>query len=181
MHNYAIIPPAAGTLLVAHPSLEDPNFARTVVYVIAHGNEGTFGLVLNRPNVIATPSFDSPLMPWWEIVAAPQMIFDGGPVDLDAVVCLYPDPTQIAGVRSLDVTWDDPQQFIGQVRIFQGYSGWSAGQLENELALEGWFVVPAQPEDVIDPEPELLWHKVLARQDNNLRRLADFPEDPGLN
>lgn len=181
MHSYAIIPPQPGTLLVAHPQLDDPNFARTVVYLVAHGNDGTFGLVLNRPNEHAIPDFDSPLNPWRDITAAPHVIFDGGPVDPSAIVCLTPDVDSEAGVRSLDVMWDDPQNFVNAVRLFQGYAGWSSGQLDDEIANGGWFVVRALPTDVLDPEPQLLWSKVLARQDNDLKRLAYFPDDPSSN
>jgi putative transcriptional regulator len=114
-------------------------------------------------------------------VSSPQMIFDGGPVQLESILCLHPDPQLVAGVRSIDVTWDDPDAFAGQIRIFQGYAGWSPHQLEMEIAAGGWFVVDAQPEDVIYPEPENLWRTVLARQDNDLHKLSEFPDDPTYN
>ena len=177
MHSYAMLSPAAGRLLVAHPEMEDPNFSRSVVYLLAHSADGTLGVVLNRPNQQATPSFDSPLMPWFDVAAAPQMIFDGGPVDINAILCLHPDPTETSGVRSVDVTWDDPAMYADHIRIFQGYSGWSPGQLEMELSVGGWFVIEGSGTDVIYPEPELLWRHVLSRQPNELQKLADFPDD----
>lgn len=181
MHNYAMMQPAPGRLLVSHPDLDDPNFERTVVYLLAHSPEGTLGVVINRANPTAFPSFDSPLMPWFDVVSAPQMIFDGGPVQLESILCLHPDPELVAGVRSVDVTWDDPENFAGRIRIFQGYAGWSPQQLEMEIAAGGWFVVDAEPDDVIYPEPEKLWRVVLARQDNDLHKLGDFPDDPSYN
>jgi putative transcriptional regulator len=181
MHKYAMIPPAPGRLLVAHPGLDDPNFEHTVVYLLAHNDEGSLGVVINRANPTAFPSFDSPLMPWFDVVATPQMIFDGGPVNIDAIMCLHPDAGLASGVRSIDVTWDDPEAFAGQIRIFQGYAGWGAGQLEIEISTGGWFVVEAEPSDVVDPDPDNLWRSIFARQSSELRRLSDFPDDPSLN
>jgi putative transcriptional regulator len=181
MHNYAMIPPAPGRLLLAHPDVEDPHFERTVVYLLAHNEEGSLGVVINRANPSAFPSFDSPLMPWFDVVSPPQMIFDGGPVQLEAILCLHPDPELAAGVRSVDVTWDDPEAFAGRIRIFQGYSGWSAHQLESEITAGGWFVVPAEPTDVLDPEPENLWRAIFARQEDDLRKLSGYPDDPNYN
>jgi len=181
MHNYAIIPPAPGRLLVAHPDLDDPNFEHTVVYLLAHNDEGTLGVVINRANPTAFPSFDSPLMPWFDICAPPQLIFDGGPVNIDAILCLHPDPGLAALVRSVDVTWDDPSDFEGRIRIFQGYAGWSPGQLDMEITAGGWFVVEAMPDDVINPDPDNLWRAVFARQSSELRKLSGFPDNPDFN
>lgn len=181
MHNYAINTPAPGRLLVAHPELDDPNFERTVVYLLAHNKEGSLGVILNRPNPTAFPSFDSPLMPWFDVVSPPQMIFDGGPVQIEAILCLHPDADLAAGVRSVDVTWDNPEIFAGKIRIFQGYAGWSTYQLESEIMAGGWFVVDALPTDVLNPEPEKLWRSVLARQEGDLQKLSEFPDDPRYN
>jgi putative transcriptional regulator len=83
------------------------------------------------------------------------------------VVDLHRSPDELPGV--------DP------VRLFAGYSGWSAGQLDAELAAGGWIVVDALPEDALTTSPEGLWQVVLARQPGLLGHLAGYPDDPSVN
>ena len=87
---------------------------------------------------------------------------DFGLVDLDA------DP--------IDVLAD----LVG-VRVFSGYAGWGAGQLEAEIDEGSWYVVEALPTDVLDPDPERLWRTVLRRQPGELAYVATFPDDPAMN
>ena len=67
------------------------------------------------------------------------------------------------------------------MRVFVGHSGWSAGQLDDEVAAGDWYVLAADPADVITPEPGLLWRRVLRRQGGSLAIVSTFPEDPSLN
>ena len=68
-----------------------------------------------------------------------------------------------------------------RVRLFAGYAGWAAGQLEGELEVGGWYVIDASPQDPLSAQPDDLWREVLRRQDGPLRRLAAFPRDPSTN
>lgn len=180
--------PARGRLLVAAPSLQDPNFARTVVLLLEHNEGGTLGVVLNRP----TDQDLSAVLPQWELFAAqPAALFRGGPVDPDAAVCLGTTTgAAVAGWQGVlgalgvvDLS-QDPDELAGRiaaVRVFVGYAGWGPGQLDVELDEGAWFVVDAEAADVFAVAPERLWSQVLRRQPGDLALLATFPADPSLN
>lgn len=177
----------SGRLLVALPALDDPNFARSVVLVLEHDDEGALGLVLNRPT---TTPIDEVLQGWSSLAAAPANLYGGGPVEPQAVVGLAVARDQAtAGVgitgriRTVDPT-GDPTLLAGEVeraRIFAGYSGWAPGQLEAELEEDAWLVVDATPDDVVSEHPEDLWHTVMGRQEGSAKLMATFPDDPRLN
>jgi putative transcriptional regulator len=180
----------AGRLLVATPALGDPNFRRTVVLVLRHDDDGALGVVLNRP--VAIPTGDA-LPTWHDAVAPPAILFRGGPVGLDGalgVVTFVPEAGVASpavdrlvgpfGLVDLDADPDGLRGVTG-ARVFVGYAGWSAGQLEEEVAAGDWYVLDALPGDVTTPEPELLWRRVLRRQGGTLAIVSTFPEDPSLN
>ncbi len=181
-----------GRLLVANPLLPDPNFDRTVVLLLAYGDEGALGVVLNRPS---ETEVGRPLDRWEELAARPAVLFVGGPVQHQAVICLArpdrPVPTDAmegfkavtpeVGTLDLDL---DPGLLAGQfrqVRIFAGYAGWSAGQLENEIEAGAWWVVDGDAEDPFSVDPDNLWKHVLRRQRAPLAFVAYYPEDPADN
>lgn len=184
----------AGQLLVASPMLDDPNFARTVVLLLEHTEDGALGLVLNRPSATSVGE----ALPQWLVQAAdPAHVFVGGPVEPQAAICLARWPggrseTEAEGFRVLsdsdptlgvlDLGADPatvPESF--RLRVFAGYSGWSAAQLEAEISMGGWYVVDAVPTDVLSPVPEDLWRNVLRRQGGNLALVSSFPLDPRMN
>ena len=84
--------PTKGSLLVATPPLEDPNFDRTVIYVLEHHREGAVGVVLNRPT---DEPLDEPLDRWDDLQAAPRSVFSGGPVETDALIALARSTTEL--------------------------------------------------------------------------------------
>ena len=178
-------------LLVATPNLGDPNFERTVVLVLEHGEEGALGVVLNRPSEL---DLAEPLPEWARAAAHPSVIFIGGPVSPSAAVCLARVGDRLAGgadgwepllgrVGTMDLD-SDPDQVIPrleEIRVFAGYAGWGPGQLESEIAAGGWFVVDADASDPLSPDPERLWAAVLRRQRGTLALFAAYPPDPSLN
>jgi putative transcriptional regulator len=179
-----------GRLLVANPELPDPNFDRTVVLLLGCGDEGALGVVLNRPSdtLLAAP------LPGLERLAAdPAVVFVGGPVQLQAVICLARSegPQELSGgwnpfmpeVGTLDLGADGEtlSDSVTEVRVFAGYAGWGAGQLESELAAGAWWVFDAAADDVFSDEPELLWKRVLRRQGGRLALVSAYPADPMLN
>lgn len=180
-------PPTKGRLLVATPPLVDPNFDRTVIYMLEHHSDGALGVVLNRPS--AEPLAE-PLERWTDLQAAPGTVFHGGPVEPDAMIALalahHPvtQPTEelspLSGrVVSADLA-ADPAFIAGAVsavRVFRGYAGWGPGQLEGEIEAGAWMVIDAEVEDMFDGDPEALWRSVLRRQTGRLAWLADAPHD----
>ena len=179
-----------GRLLVATPLLSEGTFARTVVQLLAHGEQdGAFGVVLNRPT--ETPLAD--VLPGWALLAPdPAQVFDGGPVQESAAVCvarigltateprgyvLVPGTPRLATV-DLDL---DAAPEVEQVRVFAGYAGWSPGQLEAEVEEGSWWVLDGLPSDVFTERPDLLWRQVLRRQGVPLAFAATHPGDPSLN
>ena len=185
----------AGQLVVATPVLDDPNFARTVVLLLqADEEDGALGLVLNRPTGTGV---DEVLPEWAPLAASPPVVFSGGPVQPQAAVCLghrrlggprvaaYAEvegvPGGSVGTVDLDARPDDLAPVVDGVRLFAGYAGWSAGQLEAEVAEGAWWVIDALPADALDGDPEHLWARVLRRQGPPLAFAASYPEDPTLN
>lgn len=159
-----------GRLLVATPSLADPNFDHTVIFILDHGSEGAVGVVLNRPSTVTV---EEALPRWQPMAAEPAVVFLGGPVQPEAIVGLGAAPGEsstvqpvVPGVGIVDLR-AEPVLLTGEVgamRLFAGYAGWGAGQLESELEGGGWFVVDAEPWDAFGDDPAALWVAVLVRQ-----------------
>ncbi len=174
-----------GRLLVAAPDLDDPNFAHTVVLLLAHDDaEGALGVVVNRPSDV---EMVGALRDWDRLAAPPAFVFVGGPVEPTAVIGLartHADGEGVepvldgAGVLDLALAPEDLGADVASIRVFAGYSGWAPGQLELEITAGGWFVVEARPDDPFSAEPDDLWSRVLRRQGGLFRTAA---EDPSLN
>jgi putative transcriptional regulator len=174
-----------GRLVVAAPSLLDPNFEHTVVYLIDHSDEGALGIVLNRPSDVEVAD----ALPRWEPLASrPRLMYVGGPVQPEAIVGLgrpRGGPVEAVeavseGVAVVDLR-ADPLALIGDLdgfRLFVGYAGWGHGQLEAEIAEGGWFVVDARAEDVFSSDTDDLWARVLSRQGGLFSTIS---ENPSLN
>ena len=187
-----MVPLTAGCLLVANPLLPDANFDRTVVLLLAHDSEGALGVVLNRPS----PAGLDEVLPEWETLAtAPPVVYLGGPVNEEAVICVAritegvhasrPEDgegwSRVAGdLGTLDLEMD-PESVAGRVRdvrMFAGYAGWGPGQLEAEIDAEAWWPLPAAPDDPFAAAPERLWVDVLRRQRGPLQIVSSYPDDP---
>jgi putative transcriptional regulator len=179
-----------GRLLVATPVLDDPNFRRTVVFLLDHNDEGALGVVVNRPLEVDVAA----VLPLWQPYAtAPGRLFQGGPVALDSALGVVAVPgadeepvgvkriTGSVGLVDLDIP---PQMIAGEVaglRIFAGYAGWGAGQLEKEISDGAWYVVDAEARDPFTDSPDQLWRQVLRRQRGDLAFVSTYPDDPALN
>jgi putative transcriptional regulator len=188
--TFAAQEPAAGRLLVASPTLLDPNFVRTVVLLLDHDGEGTLGVVLNRPTTVPVASV---LPGWAKTVDEPPVLFDGGPVSGDsalAVACVPEVGEDPVGFRRLFgptgmVDLDTPLEVLApamtRMRIFAGYAGWGGGQLDAELEEGSWYVVAAETADIFAEAPGELWRQVLRRQRGPLAWVATMPLDPTHN
>jgi putative transcriptional regulator len=182
-------------LLVSVPTLGDPNFFRTVVFMIEHTEEGALGVVLNQPTGTRV---DEVLEDWAPYAAEPAVAFVGGPVQqrealigFARVADLDPGDGEAwqpllgrVGTVDLGRAPLDARPDLEAVRIFAGYSGWGPSQLEGELAAGGWFVVDALPADLLTPDPAGLWRAVLRRQGGDVAVAANYPllgEGPAVN
>jgi putative transcriptional regulator len=177
-------------LLVATPLLTEPTFARAVILLLEHAEQaGAFGLVLNRPE--SAPVLD--VVPSVaDLATTPGVLFSGGPVSPSTAIALGlaapgAEPEGWTAVVPPIVTVDldhDPALLAASLRalrVFAGYAGWAAGQLEQEIAQGAWYLVDALPGDAFLPDPDQLWRSVLRRQGWPLAAVAVCPLDPTMN
>ena len=189
-----------GHLLVATPTLGDPNFARRVILLLDHGVHGALGVVVDRPGGVAV---DQLLPQWHDLATPPAELFTGGPVarnSLIGLVRLASRDHALEGAPDRPVGWRllvdddrpvgtvdlaaDPAPYSGSivgVRLFSGYAGWETGQLEDEIDEGSWYVVRAEARDPISADPEGLWRRVLRRQGGALALVSGYPVDPTHN
>lgn len=177
-------------LLVAPPTLYDPNFRRTVVLLCEHGPEGSFGLVLNRllearldkalGEVLSGVTFDAPLA-------------QGGPVQPRTLHYLHrlgevPSAVHVTGDVYWGGTFDTIKEHIrkgnaqaGSLRFFLGYAGWSPGQLTGEMERSGWIPVRAEEALIFPDDPDGLWRSIMRQLGGEYALLSTFPDDPRMN
>jgi len=172
----------AGSLLLAHPALKDPNFRRTVILMSVHNGEGAMGVVLNRPlrKRLGELSGDFAL---GALASVP--IFSGGPVQTEQLLLVAWQPQPDGFRLHFGVEPDRAMQLVTeegtQLRAFLGYSGWSGGQLEGELRQNTWIVTDV-PEGLLAHAPgDAMWREVLGGVGEEWRLLAGEPEDTSLN
>lgn len=159
-----------GMLLVAHPSLMDPNFQQTVVLVCEHGADGTLGVIINRPTEVPL----SEALPNVSVLKGTSyVLFAGGPVQPDGILMLFrvadaPDRLRkildrvYLGLNReiLERVITDPHP-TETFRAYAGYAGWAPGQVEFEMAMGSWAVIPADPSSIFDKSPETLWAEMV--------------------
>jgi len=164
-----------GQLLIAMPSMADPRFATSVIYICAHTDDGAMGIVLNRP--LASPSFADLLQQLGVDPVPPARsirLCQGGPVDNARGFVLH--STDWTGDGSLRV--DEATALTASLDILKaiaagggpqrgmlalGYAGWGPGQVEQEIAQNAWLSAPADPELLFDDEHETKWRRALAK------------------
>jgi putative transcriptional regulator len=176
-----------GKLLVASPALVDPNFARSVVFITEHSDDGAMGIVLDRPS----EKLVGEAVPQLGDVAGPDApVYVGGPVQPTALVVLaeFSDPSAAAwivvadvGFASADADMDELPDAVRRARVYAGYSGWGPGQLEAEMEGDSWIVEPPLPKELFPDDPEALWSDVLARKGGQYALVARMPVDPSVN
>jgi putative transcriptional regulator len=175
-----------GHLLVAGPSLIDPNFHRSVVLVGEHSEEGAMGVILNHPSE-ATVAEAVPELAG--LVAGSDVVYVGGPVQPSAIVVLaeFVEPDRAGSLVLESVGFlpaeVDPSNLgeLVRARVFAGYEGWGPRQLDAELAESSWIVEPALPQDVFTAGSDDLWSEVLKRKGGPFGVLALMPPDPSQN
>ena len=180
--------PTAGMVLVAAPGMLSDEFARSVVLIVEHNNQLTFGVNLASRSDVAVFN----VMPEWvPYVAKPQALYIGGPLNQQSVVGL--------GVTKPGVTIENHKQFqrlanrivhvdlridpselenlVEGIRLFAGYAEWGPGQLEAEIERGDWYVAPALVSDIIAGGSVDVWGDVMRRQPMPLPLFSTFPAD----
>jgi putative transcriptional regulator len=197
-----------GQILIAQPTLADPNFRCTVVLITEHDDSGAFGLVLNRVGSHSVAEL------WRTLTEAnsscSESTFVGGPVQPSSVFLLHThedlaedEPAVVPGlfmgssvdllrslierreVETLEASFDPVEAGLRidrEFRVYFGYAGWGAGQLDREIFEGGWLLQPVSTDIVFDQKPEILWQRVLSREERGLYRFFSLmPRDPEQN
>jgi len=174
----------SGSLLLASPALRDPNFFHTVLLLASHSSDsGAFGYILNRP----LEKKVSDLLSDEDLGALGELpVFLGGPVGTDKLTFAAFDwNTKTRQLRcQTPLSTEQALSELGKgrtVRGFVGYSGWSEGQLENELEQNSWITCPPQQKIITEGESPELWRLILDDLGPYYKLLARMPADPSMN
>ncbi len=183
-----MILPEKGNLLIANPFLKDHNFLRTVVFLCEHSDIGSLGFVLNR---LLTQKLGHFLT---ELEAFDINLFYGGPVENNTIHFLHQYPDIIDGgqqvldnlywggnFESLVANIQGGNLDLNKIKFFIGYSGWSDGQLENEMNEKSWLTVKATRNLIFHNKPEDIWKNSLKHMGGDYEMMINFPLDPQFN
>jgi putative transcriptional regulator len=177
-----------GQLILDNGKLRGSFFHRTVILICQHDSEGAFGLVLNRSTHNKVGDAVVANLP---DTIKEETLYLGGPVQPQALSFLHNDvylpeasvmPNLNLG-HSLDGLMEIGESFSAtqRVKIFAGYSGWSPGQLEDEMKRDTWMVHPASIDLVFSAKPEQLWQAILREKGWKYKLISEAPEDPSWN
>ncbi len=179
---------STGDILVAPPTLRDPNFRRSVILLCEHSESGSFGLILNRFVSVDMVDFVE------DLAAYREPIHIGGPVQTDTLHFLHRIPDLIPNSRPVmkNVLWGGDADSMLEVvresgldrnvlRFFLGYAGWTDGQLLSEIESDGWIVVRGTPDLVFFDDPAILWRTIMRRLGGEYALLSTYPDDPRTN
>jgi putative transcriptional regulator len=185
-HNFKN--PEKGKILISEPFLLDPNFKRTIVLLAEHNEEGTLGFILNKDTGLKLnqvledfPEFDCPVYFGGPVsVNTLQFIHKAGPIIDDSLEIkdgLYWGGSYDKLKMLVQTGVADPDDF----RFYLGYSGWSEGQLEDEISINSWIVNAISNDDIFSGDNDKLWTKILKGMGKKFAILASFPENPSVN
>jgi putative transcriptional regulator len=172
----------AGSLLLAHPGMKDPNFRHTVVLMSAHGGDGAMGVVMNRPLGKSLGELNGEFA-LGALAGVP--LFSGGPVNTEQLLLVAWQTREEGFQLHFGIEPDKAGELLveggTQLRAYLGYSGWSRGQLENELKQNTWVVTDVPADLLVQPQDDSLWRKVLGNLGDDWRLLAGEPDEPSRN
>lgn len=180
--------PTSGRILIAEPFLQDFYFRRSVVLLADHNEEGSFGLILNKP----VESRLSDVMD--EFTDFNPTLYLGGPVQTDALFFIHrlgdkvENSLKIAGNIRWGGNIDQIKELIhtnqiseNDIRFFVGYSGWSPNQLDREMEEKAWVVTDKNVEKLMNTEPDQMWENALENMGSVFKQWVNFPADPTWN
>jgi len=180
--------PGKGRLLLSEPLMGDYYFGRAVILLVEHDDEGTFGVVLNKP---LKHKFNSVVKDFPDFDAS---IFLGGPVEPNNLFFIHTIGDIVEGSVEIGsgIYWGGDIEIIkdmikygsitsSDIRFSIGYSGWSPNQLQNELKKNSWVVSPDLNNNILTMETKTMWKQLLSPLGNKYKYWPNFPSDPGLN
>ncbi len=184
-----MIAPASGHILIAEPFLKDPPFIRSVILLCTFSeDDGAFGFTLNK---ICEDTLDE-LIPDMEGYTLP--VYSGGPVQTDTLHYLHNYPEHFSDCQKVaeNIYWGGDFELLKtliknntiaakEIKFFLGYSGWTKGQLEEEIAEETWLLTEANSKLVFNTAHEKLWNESLIKLGGKYKLLIHYPTDPQLN
>lgn len=185
--------PETGKILISKPFLNDNYFRRSVVLLINHNNEGTFGLILNKPTRVAVS--DILISSEFEVPGDfSSKVFLGGPVGLKEVFVLHSRPDLIKNSTKISEGVYFGGDFtnisklihygfisVNEIKFFLGYSGWTSGQLDDEIMADSWVVCDSNPNLVLKYRSEKIWNKALLELGDEYAEWINYPPDPSMN
>jgi|YNPMSStandDraft_1061717.scaffolds.fasta_scaffold12558_1 putative transcriptional regulator len=186
--KYNAIQPATGRLLISEPLLQDKYFQRTVILLVDHSKEGSFGVIINKVlEGVSTELF--------ELLGAGFYLYFGGPVDTKSIFFIHKRPDLIRGGDHIvgNMYWggnvddlldaiEDEKISVNDFRLFSGYSGWGPGQLERELSENTWAVaIPPNIDELFSIPHDKLWRKIVYTLGKDYYFWNLLPTDPQLN
>jgi putative transcriptional regulator len=177
-----------GDILISEPFLGDQNFERSVIVICENNEEGTLGFIFNKPSALTLDSVMN------EIENFEEIIYTGGPVAQDSLHFIYRKPEVLEGsVEIADkLYWGGNYEQLFELiktsqlkrenfRFFLGYSGWAAGQLDEELKSNSWIITSAKADELFDIPAEDLWRELLKNMGGKYKMISNYPIDPRLN
>ena len=177
-----------GIILIADPFLKDPNFLRTTVFVCEHKPEGSIGFVLNRKHNLDIGDLIA------DLEGCTYPVYYGGPVQMNAVHFLHQCPGLISGGLEIvdGIFWGGNFEEVcmliknksinqHQIRFFVGYSGWSEGQLEEEMKEKSWLITLGNRKLVFHRNTDLIWKEAIKQLGGDYEQIINYPIDPQLN
>jgi putative transcriptional regulator len=188
MEKKPLYAPAQGRVLVSEPFMRDSYFRRSVILLAGHDEDGSFGIILNKPlntqiNEVVTGfgDFQAPL-------------YFGGPVKTDSLFFIHTRGEEIGNSMKImeGIYWggdiDEVQYMLdnqllkqNEIRFYLGYSGWEPRQLDRELSEKSWVVASVKSGLLLKDPPESLWADILKTLGKEYSRWVNFPADPSLN
>ena len=183
----SIVKPHQGIILISEPSLRDFYFRQSVVLLAEHNEEGSFGIIINKP--IET-RLNEVLK---EFTNLDIPIYLGGPVKTDSIFFIHTKENVEKSLKIIDgLYWGGDIDTIremmtmgmiteNEIRFFIGYAGWNPNQLDREISEKSWVLSHTTVEEVINQHPEQLWPDYLRSMGSDYAIWANFPADPSFN
>jgi putative transcriptional regulator len=185
--EHTIIKPHQGVILISEPSLRDFYFRQSVILLAEHNDEGSFGIIINKP--IET-RLNEVLKDFTDLDIP---VYLGGPVKTDSIFFIHTKENIGKSLKIIDgLYWggdiDTIREMLemrmikeNEIRFFIGYSGWNPKQLDREIREKSWVLSHTTVDEVINQHPEKLWPGYLKSMGSDYAIWANFPADPSFN